>query len=71
MSSSDALWNHQSVAIWLIVAALAVLVILSVRRENEATNGAQEAPEEVLKLRYAKGEIDEATYEHMLEQLRK
>ncbi len=33
-------------------------------------NGSSESPEQVLKRRYAKGEIDHATYQRMLTELK-
>lgn len=56
---------------WLAFAALlgAFLWFAAAARRRGHKTG--RSPEQVLKQRYAKGEIDEPTYEHMLEQLRK
>jgi uncharacterized membrane protein len=71
MSSWDVLWHHQQVAIGLIAVVLIALFVLYFWRGKAASQGSSETPEEALKRRFAKGEIDEKTYEHMLEELRK
>jgi len=72
MSSSDLAWHQQQMAIFWIVVVLAVAVVVTVLRRDRRDSGAsQESPEQALKRRYANGEIDEKTYEHMLDELRK
>lgn len=52
---------------FFIVLAVVAWVLLT-RRDKQ---GETETPEALLKRRFAKGEIDEETYNRMLEQLRK
>jgi putative membrane protein len=69
-------WDGHMAWMWLwwvfvalIVAGIAWLVVLAARR-----NGGRppdETPEQILKRRYARGEIDRETYERMREDLRK
>ena len=58
----------QTVAIWVLVIVLAAMVLVNAwnsRRSKAPRNGAgaDESPEQVLKRRYAKGEIDRETSE--------
>lgn len=72
MPSWDLGWHHQQMAIWWIVIVVAALLVLTLMwRGRSGSNERRESPEEVLKRRFANGEIDEKTYEHMLEELRK
>jgi len=60
-------------AMWLafiVIVALAGWIGVSVTRHRGTPPG-EESAEQILKRRYAKGEIDRATYERMLEDLRK
>jgi putative membrane protein len=65
-------WHMGWMGLWwiLIVPVLIALVwfALSARRRRD---GARESPEQVLKRRYANGELDGETYERKLEELRK
>lgn len=57
---------------WLLIIAVLVLVAWFARSAASRNDGTQqESPEQVLKRRYARGEVDRATYEKMLEDLRK
>ena len=48
---------------WLLVIAAVVLVIISaINNKNTTGNDIEESPLEILKRRYAKGEIDEDEY---------
>lgn len=48
---------------WLLVIAAVILVIISaVNSNSQARNENEESPLEILKRRYAKGEIDEDEY---------
>ncbi len=70
MPSWSTLWHHQEVAIWLTGVVLFALLTLALWRRKAAKNDGESA-EEVLKRRYADGEIDETIYEHMLKELRR
>jgi len=51
---------------WILGIALAAAVIWALLRAGRgSTEGRRESPEEILKRRYAKGEIDRETYERM------
>jgi uncharacterized membrane protein len=55
---------------WIVAAALIALVVWALFRSSRGRmNGSSELPEQVLKRRYAKGEIDHATYQRMLTNL--
>lgn len=58
---------------WLIGIALVVLLVWALARGLPfgQSGGAGESPEQIVKRRYAKGEIDRETYERMLEDLKK
>ncbi len=65
-------WHMGGMWLWwllIILAALAIiwLAAISTRRSNDS---APESPEQILKRRYAKGEIDRETYERSLADLR-
>ena len=70
MSSWSTLWHHQEVAIWLLGAVLFAMLILALWTGG-ASRSDKDSAEELLKRRYADGEIDEAAYEHMLQELRR
>lgn len=56
---------------WIVGAALIALVVWAMRRSSPGPmDGSSESPEQVLKRRYAKGEIDHATYQRMLTDLK-
>jgi putative membrane protein len=59
--------------LWWVVGIL--ILVLVVRLVVGATGGAQarseESPEQILKRRYAKGEIDREEYQRRLEDLRR
>lgn len=67
MHSWNPVWHQQHVAMWLIVIVLAVLFGLCFTRGRAA---GRDTPKETLKRRYARGEIDQGTYERMLQELR-
>lgn len=51
---------------WILGIALVAAVIWALLRAGRgSTDGPRESPEEILKRRYAKGEIDHETYERM------
>lgn len=61
-----------SMGIWWIVgvALIALVAWALVRSSRGAMNGSSESPEQVLKRRYAGGEIDHETYQRMLTELK-
>lgn len=71
MKSSDALWSHQEIALVVVVIVVATLVVLFFWRGGRDGDALIESPEAALKRRYANGELDDKTYEHMLQELRK
>lgn len=65
-------WHTGGMGLWWIVIAVALVgviwfVITTTRRGREDSG---ESPEQTLKRRYAKGELDRETYERMLADLR-
>lgn len=56
--------------IWFVLLLLAALFAIALWRGKSGAGTAAQSPEEVLKRRYAAGEIDEKTYEQMLRELR-
>ncbi|MCJ7488658.1 MAG: hypothetical protein MUO87_00720 [Thermoplasmata archaeon] len=62
-------WHQER---WLlIIAVLALVVWFALSAARRRGDGAQGSPEQVLKRHFANGEIDSATYERKLEELRK
>ncbi len=55
---------------WLAVIVTAIMVVRGVRRQNSSKPPAPDALE-ILKRRYARGEIDQAAYRRMKEELEK
>jgi len=56
---------------WLVaIGLIAVVVWAVIRSVSRAGNGATESPQDVLKRRYARGEIDKDEYEKRLQDLR-
>lgn len=56
---------------WVLGAALIALVVWALVRTPRGTmNGSSESPEQILKRRYAGGEIDHETYQRMLTELK-
>jgi putative membrane protein len=60
-------------ALWWILGAVVIALIVwaLLRATGASTAGRGDSPEEILKRRYAKGEVDQQTYERMLGELRK
>lgn len=67
---------------WIFVVVAVVLAALWVARSSRGGGGAgqgsrvsapprDDSPEEILKRRYARGEIDDEEYRHKLEELRR
>lgn len=60
------------VLFWLALAAvLALVLVAAVRAGRGPTERREESPEEILKRRYARGEIDREEFQHRLEDLRR
>lgn len=60
--------------IWLIVLVVVIWAIVSVARRGGRPpwpRGGTESAQQILHERYARGEIDEATYHRMLDELRR
>jgi putative membrane protein len=56
---------------WILGAAVLAVVVLALLRSSRGRkNGSSESPKQVLERRYAKGEIDQATYQRMLTELK-
>jgi putative membrane protein len=62
-----------AVLVWLLVVALIVLAVVGIvvlvrssERRPEATTRQRESPQDVLRRRYAAGEIDEEEFERRL-----
>lgn len=66
-------WHMGWMALWWIfgIALVVLLVWALVIRSPFRPDGGGESPEQILKRRYAKGEIDRDTYERMLTDLKK
>lgn len=56
---------------WLLIIGAIVLLWYVLSGTRKSGSHSEESPEEVLKRRYARGEIDAETYEKMLRDLRK
>lgn len=62
--------NWHTGFMWVLLAVLLMGALLAILRLlASAASRRMESPQEILRRRYAAGEIDEETYEHMLEQL--
>lgn len=56
---------------WIFGAALVAAVVWALLRSTRGpANGPTESPEQILKRRYANGEIDRDTYQRMLTDLK-
>jgi putative membrane protein len=65
-------WHMGWMGMWwiLIVPVVIAVVWFALSAARRRNNGAQESPEQVLKRRYAKGEIDHATFQRILTELK-
>jgi putative membrane protein len=50
---------------WLLGPALIAVLVWALLKSGRGSNGPRESPEEILKRRYAGGEIDRETYLRM------
>lgn len=56
---------------WIVGAAVIALVIWAlIRYSRVPLNSSSESPDKILKRRFAKGDIDHATYKRMLTELK-
>jgi putative membrane protein len=55
---------------WIFGVALVALVVWALVRTGGAPGNTRESPEQILKRRYASGEIDRETYQRMLSDLK-
>ena len=56
---------------WLVLIVIVVWLIVRSTSGRLSTGEAQESPEEILKRRYARGEIDKDEYDRRLNDLRR
>jgi len=64
-------WGGMGI-LWVILALIVIAGVLTIYQGvREARRQRQDTPEQVIKRRYAKGEIDRDTYQRMLDDLRK
>ncbi len=54
---------------WILGLALAAAVVWALLSSIRSRSGGRESPEEILRRRYAEGEIDRDTYQRMLADL--
>ncbi len=66
-------WHMGGMWIWwiLLVIVVGAMIWFALNRTTGAKQDAGESPEQTLKRRYAKGEIDRQTYEEMISELRR
>ncbi|MFW6093159.1 MAG: SHOCT domain-containing protein [Pseudomonadota bacterium] len=70
-------WEHHDMMggmglVWLLIAiVIAAVVWVSIGARYRRRRDEEETPEQVVKRRYANGEIDRETYEKTLEDLRR
>ena len=67
-------WSMGWMALWwlagaAVVVGIVLVILYAVRSGGPPSPG--ESPEEILKKRYARGEMDEAEYRRRLEELRR
>ncbi len=63
--------NWHMGVMWALLAILLIgALLMFTRLLANAANRRVESPEQILRRRYAAGEIDEETYDHILEELR-
>ena len=56
---------------WIVMIVVIVLLIRLIMPSTTSGTRSGESPEDILKKRYARGEIDHKTYQKMLEDLRR
>lgn len=66
-------WHMGGMWLWwlLVIATVAAAIWFVTRTSRPGGSTSEESPEQILKRRYAKGEIDKDTYQEMLADLRK
>ncbi len=74
MANHDWGWGVFMAVLWLIFFAFIALVVVRLLRYHDMTNhtGIEEgnSPKDIVKLRYAKGEINKSEYEQLLKDLK-
>jgi len=71
MNWHDAAYQAQSIALWVLILVLGVLVVATLKGgkgPGKQTPGG-ETPEQTVRRRYAAGEIDRETFQRMLADL--
>jgi putative membrane protein len=66
-------WSWLPAVMWIFWIVLIIVVLLLIRSQAVSVRGleaSRESAEEILKKRYARGEIDKDEYEHKLSDLR-
>ena len=56
---------------WIVILVAIALVLRWVFTSGRGSDGSSESPEDILKARYARGEIDREEYDRRLEDLRR
>ena len=56
---------------WVAIAVLVVVLLVRLVRGTTGSNGRKSGAEEILKQRYARGEITKEQYDEMLERIRR
>jgi putative membrane protein len=56
---------------WLLIPVLITVLVWGVLRSAREPSGTPESPEQIVKRRYARGEIDRDTYERLLSDLKR
>lgn len=64
-------WGWMMMLFWVVVLVAVLWFVWAMTRRGGGLSGRPDDAESVLRDRYARGEIDEAAYRRMLEELRK
>lgn len=64
-------WGMGWMGFWWLLIAAAIVAVIILAPSARRGEGSTDPPERIVKRRYARGEIDRATYERMLEDLRR
>lgn len=55
---------------WVLLPVLIAALAWAALKGARTPNSSSESPEEILRRRYARGDVDDETFRHMLEELR-
>jgi putative membrane protein len=58
-------------ALWILIPLLFAVLVWAAIKGTGTTKGSSESAEEILKRRYARGELDEETFRRMRDELRR